>query len=71
MPRPRDKYEREHQRRIEEIQRRIDAIYAEAIKEAAAIGVTIDMPADVEKVFSFDDYPLTEKRVGLHTALQA
>ena len=78
MPRPRDKYEREHQRRIEEIQRRIDAIYAEAVKEAAAIGVTIDMPADAEKPFSFDDYPLTEKRVNelleslrqqLHTAI--
>lgn len=59
-----NKYDREHQKRLEAIQQRIDAIYSEAVKEAAALGVTIDMPKDAEKPFSFDDYPLTEKRVN-------
>lgn len=63
MPTPKNKYEREHLRRLQAIQRQIDSIYNEAIKEAAAIGVTIDMPADAEKPFSFADYPRTEKRV--------
>lgn len=63
MPTPKNKYEREHLRRLQAVQRQIDSIYNEAIKEAAAIGVTIDMPADAEKPFSFADYPRTEKRV--------
>jgi len=78
MPTPNNKYDREHQRRLESIQRQIDAIYSEAVKEAAAIGVTIDIPADADKPFSFGDYPMTEKRVNellkglrqqLHTAI--
>ena len=63
MPTPSNKYDREQQRRIAAIQKQIDAIYDEAVKEAAALGVTIDMPKDAEKPFSFDDYPLTERRV--------
>ncbi|MBP5714386.1 MAG: hypothetical protein J6X07_06785 [Prevotella sp.] len=63
MPTPKNKYDREHLSRIEAIKRQIDAIYAEAVKEAAALGVTIDMPQDAEKPFSFDDYPMTEKRI--------
>lgn len=63
MPTPENKYDREHLRRLEAIQRRIDAIYNEAVKEAAALGVTINMPQDAEKPFTFADYPLTEKRI--------
>ena len=59
-----NKYDREHQRRLEAIQRKIDAIYDEAVKEAAALGVTVNMPADALTPFTFDDYPLTEKRVN-------
>ena len=62
MPTPKNKYDREHLRRIMAIQKEIDAIYAEAVKEAAALGVTINMPNDA-KPFTFDDYPLTQKRV--------
>ena len=62
MPTPKNKYDREHLRRIRAIQKEIDAIYAEAVKEAAALGVTINMPNDA-KPFTFDDYPLTQKRV--------
>lgn len=57
-----NEYDREHLRRLEAIQRQIDAIYDEAVKEAAALGVTIDMPADAEP-FTFADYPMTRKRV--------
>ena len=45
------------------VQKRIDAIYDAAIKEAAALGVTINMPSDAEDAFNFDDYPLTHKRI--------
>lgn len=76
MPTPKNKYDREQMRRIDAIQRQIDAIYDEAVKEAAALGVTINMPQDAEKMFSFDDYPMTKKRVkemldNLRSQLQA
>ena len=63
MPTPSIKYDREQQRRIAAIQKQIDAIYAEAVREAAAIGVTINMPQDADKPFTFADYPLTQRRV--------
>lgn len=76
MPTPKNKYDREQMRRIDAIQRQIDAIYDEAVREAAALGVTINMPQDAEKMFSFDDYPMTKKRVkemldNLRSQLQA
>ena len=57
-----NKYDNEHLKRVKAIQRQVDAIYAEAISEAAALGVTIKMPNDAQP-FTFDDYPLTKRRV--------
>ena len=57
-----NKYDKEHLKRVKAIQRQVDAIYAEAISEAAALGVTIHMPNDAQP-FTFDDYPLTKRRV--------
>ena len=76
MPTPKNEYDREQIRRIDAIQKQIDAIYDEAVREAAALGVTINMPQDAEKMFSFDDYPRTQKRVkemleNLRSQLQA
>ena len=69
-----DKWEREHQRRQALYLRRIDNIYKEACREAAAIGATIgDISPDT--LFSFADFPSTRKRVndlltGLKQSLQ-
>ena len=62
MTAPRDKHDREHLRRLEVIQRLIDSIYDEAVKEAAAIGVSVG-DIDLDKAFEFADYPLTQRRI--------
>ena len=62
MPKPTNKYDRQHLAHLQQLQRQIDAIYMEATREAAAIGVSInDFNAD--RPFTFDDYPLTRQRV--------
>ncbi len=55
-------YDRQHQRNVLALERRIKAIYDEAVKEAAAIGVSID-DIDPGKPFAFDQFPRLRKRV--------
>ena len=54
-------YDRQHQRNVLALERRIKAIYDEAVKEAAAIGVSID-DIDPGKPFAFDQFPRLRKR---------
>lgn len=62
MPKPKNKYDRQHLLHLQQLQRQIDAIYMEATREAAAIGVSIN-DFNPDKPFTFDDYPLTRQRV--------
>lgn len=62
MPRPTNKYDRQHLQHLQQLQRQIDAIYKEATREAAAIGMTVQN-FNPDKPFTFDDYPLTRERV--------
>lgn len=61
MPNP-NKYDRAHLRNLRRYQKQIDAIYAAAIQEAAAIGGLVQN-IDPDSIFSFDDYPITHDRV--------
>lgn len=61
MPKP-NKYDRAHLRNLRRYQKQIDAIYAAAIQEAAAIGGLVQN-LDPDKIFSFADYPITHDRV--------
>lgn len=56
------KYDREHDRRLLLYQQRIEAIYDEYAQEAALIGASVGNVA-ADTLFSFSDYPLTQKRV--------
>lgn len=70
-----NKYDLRHKRNIKVYELQMDAIYREAIREAVSISGTVgqikpDMP------FSFDDYPITRKRIenlmsGLKSRMQA
>lgn len=62
MPRPTNKYDRQHLLHLQQLQRQIDAIYKEATREAAAIGMIVQN-FNPDKPFTFDDYPLTRERV--------
>lgn len=62
MPKPKNKYDRQHLLHLQQLQRQIDEIYREATREAAAIGVTIT-DFNPDRPFTFDDYPLTRMRV--------
>lgn len=63
MPKPKNKYDRKHLHNLDVYQEHIDDIYAEAVKEAAAIGVSLG-GVDTGKPFTFDDHPKTRKRVN-------
>ncbi len=67
MPRPENPFDREHLRRLQQIQALIDRIYDEAVREAAAIGASVG-DFDPSKAFEFADYPLTERRMAELTA---
>lgn len=62
MPQPKNKYDREHLRNLQVLQRQVDAIYRMATREAAAIGMTIT-DFNPDRPFSFADYPQTGERV--------
>ena len=62
MPKPKNKYDRQHLQHLQQLQNRIDAIYREATREAAAIGVSIDN-FNPDRPFTFEDYPQTRQRV--------
>lgn len=56
-----DKWESRHVKDVARYQREIQQIYNTYIREAAQIGASIDF--DPSKPLSFDDYPLTRKRM--------
>ena len=62
MTGPADRHDREHLRRLAVIQRLIDSIYSEAVREAAAIGADVG-GVNLDKAFEFADYPLTQRRI--------
>lgn len=57
-----NKWERQHRKNLSEIERRIELIYEAAAKEAASIGQSI-VNFSPDRLFSFDDYPITRKRI--------
>ena len=58
-----NKYDLQHERNINRYLQQIDEIFREAAREAAKIGVSLtDYNPDVP--FSFEDYPLTRKKIG-------
>ena len=63
-----NKYDRQHMRNLTAYERQVDAIYKAAIKEAAALGLSI-RDIDPTRLFSFSDYPITRKR--LETLLES
>ena len=75
MAKKQDKYDLRHKRKIKVYELRIDAIYREAIREAVAISGTAGQ-IKPDTPFSFDDYPITRKRIenlmsGLKSRMQA
>ena len=58
-----DKYEKQHQRNLSAYERQVDAIFNQAIKEAALIGVSVGELAD-DEIMSFDKLPKTKKAVS-------
>ena len=57
-----NKFDRQHERELVALRRKVDAVYNQAVKEAVKVSSMID-DFDPEKVFSFADYPLTRKKV--------
>ena len=57
-----NKYDLRHWNNLKKYGRQLDAIYREAIREAVAISGTIG-GIDTDRIFSFNDYPETRKRV--------
>lgn len=75
MARKLNKYDIRHKRNIKVYELRIDAIYREAIREAVAISGTAGK-IKPDTPFSFDDYPITRKRIeslmsGLKSSMEA
>lgn len=56
-------YEQRHNKNLAAYERKVDALYKEAVKEAAKIGVSLTDIFDASKPFSFDDYPITKRRL--------
>ena len=70
-----NKWERQHLKDLSALDKRIEQIYEAAIKEAARIGATIS-DFNPDRLFSFNDYPITRKRIekllsGLKSGLSA
>ena len=57
-----NKYDKQHLRNLTAYERQVDAIYRAAVKEAAALGLSIRY-LDQTRLFSFSDYPITRKRL--------
>lgn len=70
MPKPTD-YDKTHLRNMAAIGTRIDRLFKKAAEEAARIGVSIKATLPEDRIFSFDDYPQTQKQIErLLTALK-
>ena len=70
-----DKWERQHLNNLSDLDREIERVYEAAVKEAARLGVSIS-DFNPDRLFSFDDYPITRKRIekllsGLKSGLSA
>ncbi len=64
MPRVTDPYERQHLANLAKYGKLIDEIFRSATQEAAQIGTMVGTSNfDASRVFSFSDYPLTQRRV--------
>lgn len=62
MSKKQNKYDLRHLRNLRKYELQIDALYKEAIREAVAIsGIVGQIKPDTP--FSFDDYPITRKRI--------
>lgn len=57
-----DKWERQHLNNLSALDREIERVYEAAVKEAARLGVSIS-DFNPDRLFSFDDYPITRKRL--------
>lgn len=62
MPKPTD-YDKTHLRNMAAIGTRIDRLFKKAAEEAAKIGVSIKATLPEDRIFSFDDYPQTQKQI--------
>ena len=70
-----NKYDLRHKRNIKVYELQIDNIYHDAIREAVSISGTVGK-IKPDTLFSFDDYPITRKRIenlmsGLKSRMQA
>ncbi len=61
MPRINNPYERQHINNLAQYAKLIDQIFKAAAQEAAAIGVSVKGKISPPSLFSFDDYPLTQR----------
>lgn len=75
MVKKQNKYDLRHKRNIKVYELQIDNIYRDAIREAVYISGTVGQ-IKPDTLFSFDDYPITRKRIenlmsGLKSRMQA
>ena len=57
-----NKYDIQHLNNLTEIQRQVERVFEAAAKEAARLGVKIN-EINPDRLFSFDDYPITRKEI--------
>ena len=62
MPKPKNKYDLQHQINVVRYQQMIDSFYDEAVREAVAIGSIAKV--DVSVPFTFEHYPITKQRIN-------